>query len=123
MSPHRNSAWTSTAASPPSARTRTPRICWTVNNLISVALLRAAAAGCGITEIAQKGERLNFTLAQVDFAKVSSLCGGAAYRGRLLFSAGEKPYLALRLKKGEDVLKFGRMLVEDYATTAPAEGT
>ncbi|CAN3999865.1 30S ribosomal protein S15, partial [Dysosmobacter welbionis] len=28
-SPRRNSGWTCTAASPPSARTRTPRICWT----------------------------------------------------------------------------------------------
>ena len=89
----------------------------TVNNLISVALLRAAAAGCGITEIAQKGERLNFTLAQVDFAKVSSLCGGAAYRGRLLFSAGEKPYLALKVRKGEDALKLAARLVEEYRAT------
>ena len=63
----------------------------TVNNLISVALLRAAAAACGISEIAQKGERLLFVLSQVDFQKVSALCGGQAYRGRLLFSAGEKP--------------------------------
>ena len=97
-----------------STATEIPR---TVNNLISVALLRAAAAGCGITEIAQKGERLNFTLAQVDFAKVSSLCGGAAYRGRLLFSAGEKPYLALKVRKGEDALKLAARLVEEYRAT------
>ena len=42
-----------------------------------------------------------------------------SYRSRLLFSAGERPYLALRLKKGEDALKFGRKLVEDYAENAP----
>ena len=86
----------------------------TVNNLISVALLRAAAAGCGISEIAQKGERLLFVLSQVDFGKVSALCGSTAYRGRLLFSAGEKPHLALKLKKGEDPLKLSSKLVEDY---------
>ena len=91
----------------------------TVNNLISVALLRAAAAACGISEIAQKGERLLFVLSQVDFQKVSALCGGTAYRGRLLFSAGEKPHLALRLKKGEDPLKVAARLVEDYAAPAP----
>ena len=95
----------------------------TVNNLISVALLRADAARNGIAEIDQKGGSLNFYLAQFDLQRLSALCGQQKYRGRLLFSAGEKPYLALRLKKGEDVLKFGRMLVEDYATTAPAEGT
>ena len=86
----------------------------TVNNLISVALLRAAAAGCGISEIAQKGERLLFVLSQVDFGKVSALCGSTTYRGRLLFSAGEKPHLALKLKKGEDPLKLSSKLVEDY---------
>ena len=43
------------------------------------------------------------------------------YRSRLLFSAGERPYLALRLKKGEDSLKLGRRLVEDYGATAPEE--
>ena len=86
----------------------------TVNNLISVALLRAAAAGCGISEIAQKGERLLFVLSQVDFGKVSALCGSTAYRGRLLFSAGEKPHLALKPKKGEDPLKLSSKLVEDY---------
>ena len=37
---------------------------------------------------------------------------------RLLFSAGEKPYLSLRLKKGDDPLKLGRKLVEEYAATA-----
>ena len=90
----------------------------TVNNLISVALLRAAAAACGISEIAQKGERLLFVLSRVDFQKVSALCGGQTYRGRLLFSAGEKPHLALRLKKGEDPLKLATKLVEDYAAPA-----
>ena len=93
----------------------------TVNNLISVALLRADAARNGISQIDQKGANLNFYLDQFDLQRVSALCGLEKYRSRLLFSAGERPYLALRLKKGEDALKFGRRLVEDYAKTAPAE--
>ena len=92
----------------------------TVNNLISVALLRAAAAANGISQIDQKGTNLNFYLDGFDLQRVSALCGLDKYRARLLFSAGEKPYLSLRLKKGEDALKFGRRLVEDYAKTAPA---
>ena len=92
----------------------------TVNNLISVALLRAAAAANGISQIDQKGTNLNFYLDGFDLQRVSALCGMDKYRARLLFSAGEKPYLSLRLKKGEDALKFGRRLVEDYAKTAPA---
>ena len=91
----------------------------TVNNLISVALLRADAARNGISQIDQKGANLNFYLDQFDLQRVSALCGLEKYRSRLLFSAGERPYLALRLKMGEDALKFGRRLVEDYAKTAP----
>ena len=91
----------------------------TVNNLISVALLRADAAQNGISQIEQKGTNLNFYLEEFDLQRVSALCGLEKYRSRLLFSAGERPYLSLRLKKGEDSLKFGRKLVEDYAKTAP----
>ena len=91
----------------------------TVNNLISVALLRADAARNGISQIDQKGANLNFYLDQFDLQRVSALCGLEKYRSRLIFSAGERPYLALRLKKGEDALKFGRKLVEDYAENAP----
>ena len=93
----------------------------TVNNLIAVALLRADAARNGIAEISQKGGSLNCYLDGFDLQRVSALCGMPKYRGRLLFSAGERPYLALRLKKGEDALKFGRKLVEDYAATGPGE--
>ena len=86
----------------------------TVNNLIAVALLRAAAAECGISEIAQRHGSLLFTLRKADFHAVSTLCTWPEYRGRLLFSAGEKPYLSLKLKKGEDSLRLARRLVDDY---------
>jgi len=87
----------------------------TVNNLVAVALLRADAARNGISEISQKGLSLQFYLSSFDLQRVSALCAPEKYRGRLLFSAGEKPYLSLRLKKGEDVLRLARGLVEDYA--------
>ncbi len=89
-----------------------------VNNLIAVALMRADAAKCGISEITQRGMSLNLTLTSFELERVAALCGQEKYRGRLLFSAGEKPYLSLRLKKGEDVLKLGRKLVEEYAALA-----
>ena len=47
----------------------------TVNNLISVALLRADAARNGISQIDQKGANLNFYLDQFDLQRVSALCG------------------------------------------------
>ena len=88
-----------------------------VNNLIAVALLRSAAAHCGVKELTQKGSNLVFTLDTFDLRRVSTLCAQDRWRGRVLFSAGEKPALTLRLKKGEDPLKFARLLTEDYAKT------
>jgi transcription-repair coupling factor (superfamily II helicase) len=86
-----------------------------VNNLISVALLRGRAAQCGVSELSQKGLALNLTLQDFDLESISRLCGEDRYKGRLLFSAGEKPYLSLRLKKEEDVLKLAERLLADYA--------
>ena len=86
-----------------------------VNNLISVALLRAEAARADITDIDQKNGALLLTIPKFDLRQVSQLCGGDKYKGRLLFSAGDKPYLSLRLKKGEDPLRAARTLVADYA--------
>ena len=85
-----------------------------VNNLISVALMRAAAAAGGITDISQKNGCLLFTVPQFDLLRIGELCAQTRYKGRLLFSAGEKPYLSLHLRKGEDVLKAAQTLVEDY---------
>ncbi len=92
-----------------------------VNNLISVALLRAAAAENGISDIGQKGMTLTFTLAQFDLRRVSELCGQLSYQNRLLFSAGDPPCLSLRLRKGEDALRCAQKLVEDYAKAVQEE--
>ena len=89
-----------------------------VNNLVSVALLRAAAAQCGISGITQKGASIQFMFSRFDFRRVSALLAVEMYQNRLLFSAGERPYLTLRLKKGEDALQWGRRLVEDFAKLA-----
>ena len=89
-----------------------------VNNLISVALLRAGCARNGITELTQKGNNVVFSLSAFDLRRVSALCGSQRWKGRVLFSAGEKPSLTLRLKKGEDPLKLARAMAEDYAGTA-----
>ena len=83
--------------------------------LISVALLRTEAGEAGISDIVQKGDHLNFLLRSLDLQKVSSLCAKSEYKGRLLFSAGEKPYLSLRIQKGEDALKQAQILVKEYS--------
>ena len=52
-----------------------------------------------------------------NLASVSALCGGK-YKSRMLFAVGDKPYLSLRLRKGEDPLKSAQQVVEDYAAAA-----
>ena len=89
-----------------------------VNNLILVAMMRSVAARNGICEMTQKGSTLNFLFSEFDLRRVSALCAQERYRGRLVFSAGEKPYLALKLKKGEDALRLGQRMLADYAATA-----
>lgn len=88
-----------------------------VNNLVSIALLRTDAAKLGIREISQKETLLRFFLSEPDFVRISKLCSLETYRQRLLFSAGEKPHLAFRLRKGDDVLRLARLVVEDFSKT------
>jgi transcription-repair coupling factor (superfamily II helicase) len=86
-----------------------------VSALISVALLRRAAAVAGFAEITFRDGALRLALPAPDFARVSALCAKPPYRGRLLFSAGEAPGLMLRQKHGENVLPLARALVDAYA--------
>lgn len=89
-----------------------------VTNLVAIALLRSRAAALGIPELAQKESSLRLSLPHPDFAQVAAVCGLEKYRRRLLFNAGDKPYLALRLKKGEDVLKLAGILLTDLEQAA-----
>ena len=89
-----------------------------VTNLIAIALLRARAAALGIPEMAQKENALRLSLPHPDFAQVAAVCGLEKYRRRLLFNAGDKPYLALRLRKGDDVLKLAGILLTDLEQAA-----
>lgn len=77
-----------------------------VMGLIEIALLRNTAAACGITEITQKGDSILMYITKVDMQKVSLLA--QLMRGRIFLSAGEKPYLSVKLLKEQqpvDVLR------------------
>ncbi len=81
--------------------------------LLDVALLRAAAAKAGVSDITQKQDALRFTLAVFRPEALVRVCGMAKYRFRLTLSAGETPMLTLKLKPGADVLETALELVED----------
>ena len=91
-----------------------------VNNLISVALLRSVAAQCRISDIAQKGDRLVFTLDEFHLEPFSALCGQEKYRKRLLLMPGDTPRFSLQLARGEDPLRAARTLVEGYSAALEA---
>ena len=86
-----------------------------VNNLISVALLRATAARCRVNDLAQKDGRLVFSLDEFELEPFSSLCAQEKYAKRLLLMPGDMPRFSFRLAKGEDPLRAARQVVEDYA--------
>ena len=86
--------------------------------LLDVALLRAAAALAGVTDISQRGDAVRFTLGVFRPEALVRLCGLAKYRQRLTLSAGETPSLTLRLSKGADVLEVSRTLAEDLRLAA-----
>ena len=86
-----------------------------VNNLISVALLRATAAQCRINDLAQKGDKLVFALDEFRLEPFSALCAQDKYNKRLLLMPGDVPRFSFRLARGEDPLRAARQVVEDYA--------
>ncbi len=82
--------------------------------LLDVALLRAAAASEGISDITQRGSQVVFTFTDaVDVPSVMAVCSQSVWRPRLLLSAGENPKLTLRLQPKEDALERAVKLVED----------
>ena len=91
-----------------------------VNNLISVALLRATAARCRINDLAQKGDKLVFSLDEFRLEPFSALCAQEKYARRLLLMPGDTPRFSFRLVKNEDPLRCARQVVEDYAKALEA---
>ena len=87
----------------------------TVNNLITVALLRGAAMACGVTAIDQKGDTLLLTIPEFDFEKVIDLCSREKYLKRLVLLPGDVARVSLKLGKTESGLTAARQLVDDYA--------
>lgn len=85
------------------------------NNLLSIALLRNKAAALGFSEIVQKESLIRFSFLTPDLARISTLCSLEKYKKRLVLSAGETAYLALRLKKGDQVLALAQQVINDFA--------
>ncbi|MBQ0037998.1 MAG: transcription-repair coupling factor [Clostridiales bacterium] len=82
--------------------------------LLDVALLRAAAAQVGISDITQRGSQIVFSFQEtIDLPALMTVCAMPSYRSRLLLSAGEHPHLTLRLSPRDNVLQAASSLIEE----------
>ena len=70
-----------------------------VKGLIDVSLLRNTAAKIGIKEISQRADSLLLYPETVDMEKASHLA--SALKGRVMLNAGAKPYITVKVAKGE----------------------
>lgn len=84
--------------------------------LVSVALMRNTAVRLGITEISQRGEYILFFLKTPDMRQISRLSG--AYKGRVLFSSLDKPYISVKLTKAQKATDLMQGVLEVMAEDA-----
>ncbi len=78
-----------------------------VKGLIDVSLLRNTAAQIGIKEISQRADSLLLYPETVDMEKASRLA--AELKGRVMLNAGAKPYLTVKVAKGEKPIDTMRL--------------
>ena len=77
-----------------------------VKGLVDVALLRGSASAMGFNEITQKGTSLLLYPERLDMEMAASLA--ARLRGRVMVSAGARPYITVRFAKGQKPLEAMR---------------
>ncbi len=86
-----------------------------VLNLVEIALLRANARSAGICDIRQKAGDILFTLTNLDFEAVTSICADPDYKSRVQFVATAKePTVRLKLSSGVDSLRQAKIFVDRY---------
>ncbi|MBQ9414887.1 MAG: transcription-repair coupling factor [Clostridia bacterium] len=84
-----------------------------VQGLVEVALLRNMAAQSGITEIKEQGGTLLLFPKMLDLTLASAL--SSALKGRVMISAGSKPYYAVKPQAGHSLLDALREALEAIA--------
>ena len=84
-----------------------------VLNLIDIALLRAEARLCHVTDIRQKAGEILFAMSDLNFEAVSLICADPDYKSRLFFVPNAKlPSLRLKLHSGADSLKQAKVFIQ-----------
>lgn len=81
-----------------------------VQGLIDIALLRNMAAQIGVYEIKQQQDSILLFMRTLNMQVASKIT--SALKGRVLVSAGTKPYITVKVKKGENTLDILRKALE-----------
>jgi len=82
-----------------------------VLGLVDIALVRAAAARCGIFEMGLSGERAALYIEELNMPMIHAM--GEAMPGRVKVAAGSgRPFIAVKLQPGEDMLKTIKRALE-----------
>ncbi len=79
-----------------------------VKGLIDIALLRGTASRLGVSEVKQQGEALLLYVLQLDMGQVGALV--KQMQGRVLVSAGSRPYLSVKLQGREPLEALAEVL-------------
>lgn len=82
-----------------------------VKGLIDVALIRNTAASLGIYEIKQQNNALLLFQKKIDMKQIAALT--SSMRGRVMVSAGAKPYLSVKMDKNVPPLDLLREVLQN----------
>ena len=74
----------------------------TVENLMRISMIRNRAALLGISEIKQNGNMILFYINEFAYEKMVAIM--PQNKGRIFFSAGQRPYVSIRLSKDEEII-------------------
>ncbi len=85
-----------------------------VQGLVEVALLRHMAIGAGFTEIKQQSDAILLYPLTLNMPRAIALSG--ALHGRMMVSAGSKPYFTVKIQKGLSALDTLREVLEAAAS-------
>ena len=82
-----------------------------VLGLVDIALVRAAAAKCGIYEVGTSGERAALYIEQINMQHIAAM--SEALPGRVAVNAGAgRPFIAIKLVKNESLLRTLRKALD-----------
>ncbi len=73
-----------------------------VHNLVNIAIIRNDAVNCCVYEIKQNEDNLLIFIEKVDMDAISRLI--AESENKILFNAGSKPYISIKLKAEQNIL-------------------